>query len=112
MYFGYFMMRRAIDEPHRRARMSAVLSVLASVDIVIVWKSIEWFRTQHPGPVLEIRGGGGMARRDGSAAVLERAGVSAARNGLDPGPHAAAIDSGRDRIAAALRTRVLGEANG
>ncbi|HLG98359.1 MAG TPA: cytochrome c biogenesis protein CcsA [Bryobacteraceae bacterium] len=61
MYFGYFMMRRAIDEPHRRARLSAVLSILASVDIVIVWKSIEWFRTQHPGPVLEIRGGGGMA---------------------------------------------------
>ena len=61
MYFGYFMMRRAVDEPHRRARLSAVLSILASVDIVIVWKSIEWFRTQHPGPVLEIRGGGGMA---------------------------------------------------
>lgn len=61
MYFGYFMMRRAIDEPHQRARMSAVLSILASVDIVIVWKSIEWFRTQHPGPVLEVRGGGGMA---------------------------------------------------
>src|SRR5579862_2547484 len=61
MYFGYFMMRRAIDEPHRRARLSAVLAVLASGDIVIVLKSIEWFRTQHPGPVLEIRGGGGMA---------------------------------------------------
>jgi heme exporter protein C len=38
-----------------------VLSVFACVDIVLVWKSIEWFRTQHPGPVLEIRGGGGMA---------------------------------------------------
>jgi heme exporter protein C len=31
------------------------------VDVVIVWKSIEWFRTQHPGPVLSIRNGGGMA---------------------------------------------------
>ena len=61
MYSGYFMLRRAVDEPHRRATLSAVLSILATVDIVIVWKSIEWFRTQHPGPVLEIRGGGGMA---------------------------------------------------
>ncbi len=26
---------------------------------MIVWKSIEWFRTQHPGPVLSIRTGGG-----------------------------------------------------
>jgi heme exporter protein C len=31
------------------------------VDILIVWKSIEWFRTQHPGPVLSVREGGGMA---------------------------------------------------
>ena len=38
-----------------------MLSIFAAVDIVIVWKSIEWWRTQHPGPVLEIRGGGGMA---------------------------------------------------
>src|SRR5579862_5403744 len=61
IYFGYFMLRRAIDDPTARARLSAVLSIFACVDIVLVWKSIEWFRTQHPGPVLEIRGGGGMA---------------------------------------------------
>jgi heme exporter protein C len=61
IYVGYFMLRRAIDDPSARARLSAVLSIFACVDIVLVWKSIEWFRTQHPGPVLEIRGGGGMA---------------------------------------------------
>jgi len=61
LYGGYFMMRKAIDEPNARARLSAVLSIFACVDIVIVWKSIEWFRTQHPGPVLSIRSGGGMA---------------------------------------------------
>jgi heme exporter protein C len=61
MYVGYLMLRHAIDEPNTRARMSAVLSIFACIDIVIVWKSIEWFRTQHPGPVLSIRNGGGMA---------------------------------------------------
>jgi heme exporter protein C len=61
IYFAYFMLRRAIDDPTTRARLSAVLSIFACIDIVLVWKSIEWFRTQHPGPVLEIRGGGGMA---------------------------------------------------
>ena len=61
LYVGYFMLRRAIDDPTTRARLSAVLSIFAAIDIVIVWKSIEWWRTQHPGPVLEIRGGGGMA---------------------------------------------------
>jgi heme exporter protein C len=55
------MLRRAIDDPTTRARLSAALSIFACIDIVLVWKSIEWFRTQHPGPVLEIRGGGGMA---------------------------------------------------
>jgi heme exporter protein C len=61
LYVGYLMMRRAIDDPTTRARLCAVLSIFAAIDIVIVWKSIEWWRTQHPGPVLEMRGGGGMA---------------------------------------------------
>jgi heme exporter protein C len=60
LYAGYFMLRRAIDDPTQRARLSAVLSIFACLDIVFVWKSIEWFRTQHPGPVLSIRNGGGM----------------------------------------------------
>ena len=55
------MLRRAVEEPNQRARLSAVLSIFTFVDWVIVWKSIEWWRTQHPGPVLSIRNGGGMA---------------------------------------------------
>lgn len=58
---SYLMLRRAVDEPNQRARLSAVLSIFTFVDWVIVWKSIEWWRTQHPGPVLSIRSGGGMA---------------------------------------------------
>lgn len=58
---GYLMLRRAVDEPGQRARLSAVLSIFAAADVVIVWKSIEWWRTQHPAPVLSIRNGGGMA---------------------------------------------------
>lgn len=61
MYAAYLMLRQAVEEPAQRARLSAVLSVFAFVDVIIVWKSIEWFRTQHPGPVLSIRSGGGMA---------------------------------------------------
>ncbi len=61
LYAAYLLLRRAIDEPAQRARLSAVLSIFAFTDVIIVWKSIEWWRTQHPGPVLTIRGGGGMA---------------------------------------------------
>ncbi len=59
IFAGYMMMRRAVDEPTQRARLSAALCIFGCVDVVIVWKSIEWFRTQHPSPVLTIRTGGG-----------------------------------------------------
>jgi heme exporter protein C len=59
IFSGYLMLRRAIDEPTQRARLSAALCIFGCVDVVIVWKSIEWFRTQHPAPVLSIRTGGG-----------------------------------------------------
>ncbi|MBK9168795.1 MAG: cytochrome c biogenesis protein CcsA [Bryobacterales bacterium] len=58
LYAGYLVLRTAIEEPSQRARISAVLQIFAFADIPIVWYSIEWFRTQHPGPVL--RGSGEM----------------------------------------------------
>jgi heme exporter protein C len=61
LYSGYLMLRNSIDEPTQRGRLSAVLSIFASLNLILVWKSIEWYRTQHPGPVLSIRNGGGMA---------------------------------------------------
>jgi heme exporter protein C len=61
LYTAYLMLRRAVDEPATRARLSAVLSLFAAAEVIIVWKSIEWWRTNHPGPVLSIREGGGMA---------------------------------------------------
>jgi heme exporter protein C len=59
IFAGYLMMRRAIEEPTQRARLSAALCIFGCVDVVIVWKSVEWFRNNHPGPVLTIRTGGG-----------------------------------------------------
>jgi heme exporter protein C len=62
LYAGYLMLRRAIDEPHQRARLSGVLSIFAFVDVIIVWKSIEWWQQNlHPRPVLKVRGGAGMS---------------------------------------------------
>ena len=46
--------------PLSARRMSAVLSIFGCVNVAFVYKSIEWYRTQHPAPVLSIRGGGGM----------------------------------------------------
>ena len=59
MYSGYMMLRQAIEEPAHRARISAVLSILTFPAVVITYKAIDWWRTQHPGPVLSVRTGGG-----------------------------------------------------
>lgn len=58
LYAGYLMLRRAVDDPTQRARFAAVFSIFAFVDVPIVWFSIKWWRTQHPGPV--VWGGGSM----------------------------------------------------
>ena len=60
MYAGYLMLRQAMDEPTQRARNAAVLSILTFPAVVITYKAIDWWRTQHPGPVLSIRGANGM----------------------------------------------------
>ena len=60
LYAGYLVLRRSVEEPSTRARLSAVISIIGCVDVGIVYKSIDWFRTQHPSAVLEFRGGGGM----------------------------------------------------
>jgi heme exporter protein C len=58
LYAGYLMLRRAVEEPTQRARVSAVFSIFAFADVPIVWFSIKWWRTQHPQPV--VWGGGSM----------------------------------------------------
>ncbi|MBM3795848.1 MAG: cytochrome C assembly protein [Acidobacteria bacterium] len=59
IYAGYLMLRGAIDEATARARYAAVLCIFAFTSVVITFKAIEWWRTQHPGPVLSIRTRGG-----------------------------------------------------
>jgi heme exporter protein C len=61
IFAGYLLLRRAVEEPNQRARFGAVVSVIGSVNAYISYKSIEWWNTQHPQPVLSIRDGGGMA---------------------------------------------------
>jgi heme exporter protein C len=49
--YRYLMLRRAIEDPTARARISAVFNIFAFVDVPIVIFSIKWWRTQHPQPV-------------------------------------------------------------
>jgi heme exporter protein C len=48
IYASYLTMRRAIEDQGRRARVSAVYSVLGFVAVPINFMAIRWWRTVHP----------------------------------------------------------------
>ena len=48
LYIAYFMLRGAIDEPSRRARMGAVYSIFAFLSVPLTFMSIRWWNTIHP----------------------------------------------------------------
>jgi heme exporter protein C len=52
MYVSYLLLRTLVDEPERRALLSAVVAIFACLDVPLVYFSIWWFRTQHPQPLL------------------------------------------------------------
>jgi heme exporter protein C len=52
MYVSYLLLRTLVDEPDRRALLSAVVAIFACLDVPLVYFSIWWFRTQHPQPVI------------------------------------------------------------
>ena len=52
IYCGYLMLRRAVDDPVRRANLAAALGLVGAADIPLVYFSIRWWRTQHPAPVI------------------------------------------------------------
>jgi heme exporter protein C len=48
MYVAYLMLRSALDNPQRRARFAAVFSILAFLDVPVIFMAIRWWRTIHP----------------------------------------------------------------
>jgi heme exporter protein C len=52
IYVGYLMLRTYVEEPERRARLSAVLGIVGAVDIPFIVLSVQWWRTQHPTLIL------------------------------------------------------------
>jgi len=48
IYLAYFMLRNGIEDPNRRARFSAVYTLIGSVSVPITFMAIRLFRTIHP----------------------------------------------------------------
>ena len=52
IYLGYLGLRRSILDPENRARRSAILGIVAVVQIPIVHFSVVWWRTLHQPPTM------------------------------------------------------------
>lgn len=56
IYAAYLILRQSVQEPTQRAVVCAVTSIFGMVDIPIVYMANQWWRTQHPAPVLSGEG--------------------------------------------------------
>jgi heme exporter protein C len=46
-YAGYLALRKFVEDPERRAVWSAVVAIIAYVDIPVLWFSVKWWRSLH-----------------------------------------------------------------
>src|SRR5580704_15927416 len=52
LYVAYLLLRTLVEEPDRRALLSALFGIFAFLDVPLVFGSIRWWRDQHPQPVV------------------------------------------------------------
>jgi heme exporter protein C len=52
MFLGYLLLRSMIEDGERAARYSAVLGIIAALDVPLVHFSVYWWRTLHQPPSL------------------------------------------------------------
>lgn len=48
LFVGYLLLREFIDDPERRARVSAVVAIIAFLDVPLVFLSVRLWRSLHP----------------------------------------------------------------
>jgi heme exporter protein C len=68
LYVSYLLLRGLIDDPQRRATLSAIVGIFAFLDVPLVYLSNRLWRTQHPQPV--ILGGENSGLAPGMGKVL------------------------------------------
>ena len=57
LYLAYVAVRAYVPDPTRKARFSAVLGIVAFIDVPIVYLSVKIWRTLHPDTVIVAEGG-------------------------------------------------------
>src|SRR5580658_9752313 len=52
LYVAYLLLRGLLEEPERKATLSAIFGIFAFLDVPLVYMSNRLWRTQHPQPVI------------------------------------------------------------
>ena len=47
IFMGYFLLRMSTDDRDKESRLAAVIGIIGFLDIPIIHKSVEWWRTLH-----------------------------------------------------------------
>ena len=56
VYVGYLMLRSSMGRTHASARAGAVMSIICVIDVPIIYESVNWWRTLHPGQEVGVAG--------------------------------------------------------
>lgn len=59
IYLSYLMVRQAVEEPEKRARLSAVFGIIGFISVPISFLSVRFYSKMHPCVVGPCPGGGG-----------------------------------------------------
>jgi heme exporter protein C len=68
LYISYLILRGLLEDPQRRATLSAIFGIFAFLDVPLVYLSNRLWRTQHPQPV--VLGGQNSGLAPGMGQVL------------------------------------------
>ncbi|MDO8414045.1 MAG: heme ABC transporter permease CcmC [Gallionellaceae bacterium] len=56
LYLGFIALQAAIDDPRRADRASALLAIVGSVNVPIIYFSVKWWNTLHQGSTVKFSG--------------------------------------------------------
>jgi len=56
LYLGFIALHSSIDDPRRADRASALLAIVGSVNVPIIYFSVKWWNTLHQGATIKFSG--------------------------------------------------------
>jgi heme exporter protein C len=56
LYLGFIALHASIDDPRRADRASALLAIVGSVNVPIIYFSVKWWNTLHQGSTIKFSG--------------------------------------------------------